>query len=710
MSDDKKPAEAAASNFIREIIDQDLATGKYQGRVATRFPPEPNGYLHIGHAKSICLNFGLAGSYGGSCNLRFDDTNPTKEEVEFVESIKADVRWLGFEWSGLYFASDYFEQLYQIAERLIEQGKAYVDSATEDEIREARGNYYKKGVPTRDRDRPVAESLDLFRRMRKGEFKDGAYVLRAKIDLETQNMNLRDPVLYRIRHAHHHRTGDQWCIYPMYDYAHPLSDAIEKITHSVCTLEFESHRPLYDWCIREAGVFPSQQIEFAKLKLTHTLMSKRNLLQMVQQGIVSGWDDPRMPTLAAMRRRGFTPEAIRAFAERVGVAKADSVVDLGLLEYHLREDLNRRCPRLMAVLRPLKLVIENFPEGEVRELDAPLFPEDASQGSRKVPFSRVLYIERDDFREEPPKDWFRLAPGREVRLRYACLVKCTEVVKDAQGEITELRCTWDPASWGGTSPDGRVVRGTLHWVSAAHAASAEVRLYDRLFNVESPGTTEGRSFVEELNPNSLEKLPDAKVEPWLGGAAVGTRVQFERLGYFCVDPDSTDGKRVWNRTVTLKDTWAKIEAKATAKKPAKEPAKAVPAPVPVPVPVSVPASAVAPLPIAPEITIDDFAKLDLRVGVVRSAELIPDAKKLLKLGVDLGEGRVRQIFAGLRAYYPDPAALVGQQVIVVANLKPRQMKWGLSEGMILAAGGPDGDPRPHRVLTASDTQPGDKVR
>ncbi len=711
MSEDKKPTEAASGNFIRDIIVEDLATGKTGGRVATRFPPEPNGYLHIGHAKSICVNFGLAAQFGGTTNLRFDDTNPTAEDVEYVEAIEEDVRWLGFQWAGMHFASDYFEQLYQIAERLIERGTAYVDSSSEEEIREARGNYYKKGVPTKHRDRPAAESLDLFRRMRAGEFPDGAHVLRAKIDLTSQNMNLRDPVLYRIRHAHHHRTGDKWCIYPMYDFAHPLSDAIEEITHSICTLEFESHRPLYDWCIREAEMFPSRQIEFAKLKLTHVLMSKRNLRELVQKGLVSGWDDPRMPTLAALRRRGYTPEAIRAFAERVGVAKADSVVDFSLLEYHLREDLNRRCPRVMAVLRPLKVVIENFPDGEVRELSAPLSPEDPSHGTRKVPFSRELYIERDDFREEPPKDWFRLAPGREVRLRYACLLKCNEVIKDAAGNVVELRCTWDPNSWGGTSPDGRVVRGTLHWVSAAHAVPAEARLYDRLFSVESPGATEGRNFVEELNPASLETLTDCRVEPWLAKAEIGARFQFERLGYFCVDRDSTDGKRVWNRTVTLKDTWAKIEAKSAGKKPvAKEGSKAprATAPAPVAAPAS---SATAPLPLAAEITIDDFAKLDLRVGVIRSAELIPDAKKLLKLAVDLGEGRTRQIFAGLRSSYPDPAVLVGTRVVVAANLKPRQMKWGLSEGMVLAAGGAEGDPRPHRVLTVGDdAQPGDKVR
>jgi glutaminyl-tRNA synthetase len=687
-------------NFVRDIIVADNDSGKYQKRVATRFPPEPNGYLHIGHAKAICVDFGLAREFGGTCNLRFDDTNPTTEDVEYVEAIQEDIRWLGFNWDAMYYASDYFERCYEIAIRLIEKGKAYVDSSTEEEIREYRGNYYKKGVPSPYRDRPVEESLDLFKRMRAGEFKDGAHVLRAKIDLNSQNMNLRDPLLYRIRHAHHHRTGDKWCIYPLYDYAHPLSDAEEKITHSICTLEFEAHRPLYDWCIREADAFPSQQIEFARLSLTYMMMSKRRLLELVQKNVVTGWDDPRMPTLAGLRRRGYTPEAIRAFCERIGVAKADSVVDLSLLEYCVREDLNRSCPRLMAVLRPLKLVIESFPDGETRELDAPLSPEDPAQGSRKVPFSRVVYIEREDFREDPPKDWFRLAPGREVRLRYACLVKCTQVIKDAAGEIVELRGTADPESWGGTSPDGRKVRGTLHWVSAAHAKTAEVRLYDRLFSVENPGGTEGRSFLDEVNGRSLEVLKDCVVEPHLAGYTVGARVQFERIGYFCVDRESAPDKLVWNRTVTLKDTWAKIEAKATSQKPENrqtEPKKAQSQPV---------ENVKAPA----EITIDEFARLDLRVGIVRAAETVAEAKKLLKLQVDVGEGRARQIFAGLRAFYPDPALLVGKRVIVVANLKPRQMKFGLSEGMVLAAGGGE---RPHHVATFDDgegaPEPGDRI-
>ena len=691
----------SAGNFVRDIVEADLASKKFDGRVVTRFPPEPNGYLHVGHAKSICLNFGLAKQFGGACNLRFDDTNPTTEEVEYVEAIKEDIRWLGFEWDALFFASDYFEQLYQIAIKLIEKGKAYVDSLNEEQIREYRGNYYKKGVESPHRNRSVQENLDLFTRMRAGEFPDGAHVLRAKIDLTSQNMNLRDPLLYRIRHAAHHRTGTDWCIYPMYDYAHPLSDALEKITHSVCTLEFEAHRPLYDRCIQEANAFPSQQIEFARLNLTHLVISKRFFLEMVQKKLVSGWDDPRMPTLAGMRRRGFTPEAIRAFCERIGVAKADSVVDMGLLEYYLREDLNKRCPRALAVLRPLKVVIDNLPEGEVRELEAPLHPEDAALGSRKLPFGRELYIERDDFREDPPKDWFRLAPGREVRLRYAGLVRCTDVKKDASGEVIELRCTFDPASWGGASPDGRVVRGTLHWVSAAHAIPAEVRLYDRLFAVENPGSIEGKSFLEELNPHSLERLTSCLLEPSLASVQPGARYQFERLGYFCVDRESAPGKLVWNRTVTLKDTWAKIEAKGgkkapAAAKPAKPVAQAKPAPAPVPPPA--------------EIGIEDFQKVDLRVGIVRQAETVEEAKKLIRLQVDLGEGRLRQIFAGLRAFYPDPAVLVGKRVIVVANLKPRQMKFGVSEGMIVAAGGGE---RPHRVATfdaAGDApEPGDRI-
>jgi glutaminyl-tRNA synthetase len=667
---------ASGGNFIREQILLDRESGRHGGRVATRFPPEPNGYLHIGHAKAINIDFGLAREFGGTCNLRFDDTNPAAEDVEYVEAIQEDVRWLGFQWDELHYASDYFEQLYQHALGLIRKGAAYVDSLSEDDIREFRGDYYRKGRPSPYRDRPIEESVELFSRMRRMEFPEGAHVLRARIDLESQNMNLRDPVLYRIRYAPHHRTGQAWCIYPMYDYAHPISDALEQITHSLCTLEFESHRPLYDWCIRETGLFPSQQIEFARLHLTYT-----ELAELVASGKVTGWDDPRMPTLAGLRRRGYTPEAIRAFCERIGVAKTDSVVDVGLLEHGLREDLNRRSPRVMGVLRPLKLVIENFPEGETRTLEAPLHPEDVAAGTRAVPFSRVLYVEQDDFREDPPKDWFRLAPGREVRLRYACLVRCTGVIKNERGEVIELRCSWDPGSWGGNAPDGRAVRGTLHWVSAEHAVAAEVRLYDRLFSAENPGD----DFLNELNPESLVTVGWAKLEPYLATAAPGARFQLERLGYFCVDRDTTPGRPVLNRTVSLKDGWAKIE-----KKGSRPEAKAAP---------------VAPEP-AP-ITLDDLRRVDLRVGIVRSAAAVPETRKLIRLEVDLGEGRLRQIFTGILEHYPDPSVLVGRRVTVVANLEPRQMKYGLSEGMILAAG--DG----HRITTFDDgpgqPAPGDKV-
>jgi glutaminyl-tRNA synthetase len=698
-TDAKPQASSDAGNFVREIIAADKASNKHGGRVATRFPPEPNGYLHIGHAKAICVDFGLAREFGGTCNLRFDDTNPTTEDVEYVEAIQDDIRWLGFEWSSMFYASDYFEKLYELAVKLIEDGKAYVDSLSEEQIREYRGDFYKKGKPSPYRDRSVAENLDLFKRMRAGEFAEGAHVLRGKGDLETQNMNMRDPLLYRIRYAPHHRTGKKWCIYPMYDYAHPLSDAVEEITHSICTLEFESHRPLYDWCIRETGVFPSRQIEFARLNLTYTVMSKRKLAELVQKKVVSGWDDPRMPTLAGLRRRGYTPEAIRAFCERIGVSKTDSLIDVGLLEHGLREDLNRRSPRVMAVLRPLKLVIDNFPEGEVRELPAPLHPEDASQGTRKVPFSRVVYVDRDDFREDPPKDWFRLAPGREVRLRYACLVKCTRVVKDANGEVTELHGEWDPASWGGNAPDGRTVRGTLHWVSAQHAVPAEARLYDRLFAVENPGADENKSFIDEVNPESIVRVTGAVTEPYVATLTTpGTRVQFERVGYFCLDGDSKPGAPVWNRTVGLKDGWAKIENKAQAGK------KAGPSPQPSPRQAGRGSKKEEAAPPA-EISIDDLAKVDLRVGLVKSAELVEGADKLLKLMVDLGEGRLRQIFTGLRGTYPDPAVLVDRKVMVVVNLKPRQMKFGLSEGMIFAAGG--------RVVTfdaaGNAPEPGTKI-
>ncbi len=549
-------------DFIREIIAKDLASGKYGGHVHTRFPPEPNGYLHIGHAKSICLNFGIARDFGGLCNLRFDDTNPTKEEVEYVESIKEDVRWLGFDWEDrLFYASDYFEQLYQFAVQLIKKGKAYVCDLTADEIRKYRGTLTEPGRESPYRNRSVEENLELFERMRKGEFPDGSRTLRAKIDMASGNINMRDPVMYRILHAEHHRTGNQWCIYPMYDWAHGQCDSIEGITHSICTLEFEDHRPLYEWFLNELDIHHPQQIEFARLNLSHTVLSKRRLIQLVQEGHVSGWDDPRMPTISGLRRRGFTPEAIRNFCDRIGVARRDSVVDKALLEHCLREDLNKRALRVMAVLRPIRVVIDNYPEGKVEELDAINNPEDPSMGARKVRFSKVIYIEKDDFREKPPKEFFRLAPGREVRLRYAYFIRCIGVVKDAwTGEPIELHCTYDPATRGGDSPDGRKVKATLHWVSASDAVEAEVRLYDQLFTVPNPADVEeGQDFKQFLNPNSLEILTSCFVEAGLRGAPPGTRYQFERQGYFCVDPDSSGERLVFNRTVTLKDTWAKIE-------------------------------------------------------------------------------------------------------------------------------------------------------
>jgi glutaminyl-tRNA synthetase len=556
-------AYEAGPNFIHDIIDEDRRVGRHEGRVHTRFPPEPNGYLHIGHAKSICLNFGTAQKYGGLCNLRFDDTNPTTEDPEYVESIKNDVHWLGFDWQDrCYHASDYFDQLYAFAEMLVQKDKAYVDSQTPEAIAQQRGDFYRPGVDSPFRNRPIEESLDLLRRMRAGEFPDGSHVLRAKIDMRSGNLNLRDPVIYRIRHEHHYRTGGKWHIYPMYDYAHALSDAIEGITHSVCTLEFEDHRPLYEWCLQNLPVkHHPQQIEFARLNLSYTVMSKRKFLQLVERKLVDGWDDPRMPTIAGLRRRGFTPEAIRAFCDRIGVGKRDGVVDVALLEYILREDLNARSGRAMAVLKPLRVVIENFDEGKVEWFDAQNHPEYPDRGVRQVPFSRVLYIEQDDFREVAPKKWFRLAPGAEVRLRYACLIRCREAIKDpATGEVVELRCTWDPESRGGTPKDGRKVRGTLHWVSAEHAIDAEVRLYDRLFLAENPN--EGDDIGASLNPNSLEVVRAAKLEPSLANAPVPSHWQFERLGYFCPDSrDSKPGHLVWNRTIELRDTWAKIEEK-----------------------------------------------------------------------------------------------------------------------------------------------------
>jgi len=562
--DNKKDTGAApATDFIREIIREDIRTNKYGGRVHTRFPPEPNGYLHIGHAKSICLNFGIAEEFGGLCNLRFDDTNPLKEEVEYVEAIKRDVRWLGFDWEDReYYASDYFDQLYEWAVELIKKGKAYVCDLSPEEIREYRGTLTEPGKESPYRNRSVEENLDLFERMRAGEFEEGSRTLRAKIDMASPNLNMRDPVMYRIIKAPHHRTGDKWCIYPTYDWAHGQCDSIEGITHSICTLEFEDHRPLYDWFLDQLGIHHPRQIEFARLNLSHTVLSKRLLRRLVEEGYVNGWDDPRMPTLAGMRRRGYTPEAIREFCRRIGVAKANSVVDIALLEHCLRQDLNKRAPRVFGVLRPLKLVLVNYPEDLVEEMECINNPEDPSMGTRKVPFSRVLYIERDDFREDPPKKWFRLAPGREVRLRYAYLVTCVDVIKDENGEVVELHCTYDPETRGGWAPDGRKVRGTLHWVSAAHSLEAEVRLYDRLFIKANPlDVEEGQDFTANLNPHSLEVLTSCRVEPSLADAKPGDIFQFERKGYFCVDPDTTPDKLVFNLTVSLRDTWAKIEKK-----------------------------------------------------------------------------------------------------------------------------------------------------
>ncbi len=564
MSESGTPPLTEPLDFIREIVVADRAAGRHGGRVHTRFPPEPNGYLHIGHAKAICLNFGIAQDFGGLCNLRMDDTNPTREDIEYVEAIKEDVRWLGFQWNNdVLYAADYFDRMYEYAEALIRMDKAYVDDLSADEIREYRGTLMEPGRDSPYRNRSVEENLDLFRRMRAGEFPDGARVLRAKIDMASPNINLRDPVLYRIRHAPHHRTGDRWCIYPMYDYAHPIEDAIEGITHSLCTLEFEDHRPFYDWVIEtlQTPATP-QQIEFARLNLSYTVMSKRRLLQLVEEGHVASWDDPRMPTISGLRRRGYTPESIRDFCDRVGVARKENVIDVALLEHCVRDDLNRRAPRAMAVLRPLEVVIENYPDDLVEEMDVVNNPEDASAGTRKVPFSRVLYIEQDDFREDPPKKFFRLAPGREVRLRNAYLITCREVVKDpATGAIVRLICTYDPETRGGDAPDGRKVKATLHWVSAAHAVTAEVRLYDRLFTVPDPtGGEPDQDWLRHLNPESLDVV-EAKLEPSLATRPPGTRVQFERLGYFCADPDSSAERPVYNRTVTLKDTWAKIEAR-----------------------------------------------------------------------------------------------------------------------------------------------------
>lgn len=554
-------ATGEVKNFLEEVIERDLASGKNGGRVLTRFPPEPNGYLHIGHAKSICINFGLAQQYGGETNLRFDDTNPTKEDVEYVDSIKEDIRWLGFQWARERYASDYFEQLYEWACQLIKMGLAYVDDQTQDQLRDTRGTVTVAGKNSPWRDRSVEENLDLFIRMRNGEFPEGSRVLRAKIDMAHPNMLMRDPILYRIIYATHHRTGDKWCIYPMYDFAHGQCDSIEGITHSICTLEFDVHRPLYDWFIETLGIFPSHQYEFARLNLTYTVMSKRRLLELVQTGVVSGWDDPRMPTICGLRRRGYTADAIKKFAEAVGVAKRDNVIDLSLLEFYLREDLNRKAQRRMAVLNPLKVVIENYPEGQEEWLDAVNNPERSEDGSRKIPFSRELYIERDDFMLEPPKKFFRLAPGREVRLRYAYFITCQKAITNEQGEVVELRCTYDPATKGGDAPDGRKVKSTIHWVSAPHAVRAEARLFDRLFMTIDPNeAAEGKTWKDNLNPNSLQVV-EMMMEPALREAKEGDPIQFERLGYFAVDKESTEERMVFNRSVTLKDTWAKVAEK-----------------------------------------------------------------------------------------------------------------------------------------------------
>ncbi len=662
-------------NFIEAIVEADNASGKWKGRVHTRFPPEPNGYLHVGHAKSIVLNSGLARAFGGKFNLRFDDTNPAKEEQEYVDSIINDVKWLGGDFGDrLFYASDYFEQMYAWAQQLIRAGKAFVCDLTPAQMAEYRGDFQVPGRNSPFRDRSVEENLALFARMRAGEFDAGAKTLRAKIDMASGNINLRDPVMYRIVKAEHHRQGTTWCIYPSYDWAHGNEDSLEGITHSICTLEFENHRPLYDWFLEQLGVHHPQQIEFAKLQLTYTVLSKRNLLHLVKEGHVRGWDDPRMPTIAGMRRRGFTSEGLRAFCEEVGVTKTESVIDVGRLENAIRDHLNRTAPRRMAVVDPVKVVLTNYPEGQVEQVSVQNNPEDEAAGTRLVPFSRELYIERDDFLEDPPKKFFRLGPGREVRLRGAYFVTCTNVVKDAKGTVVELHCTFDPASKGGNSPDGRKVKGTIHWVSAAHAVTAEVRLYDRLFAAEFPGKAhEGAEypFLKDLNAASLEVRGNAKLEPSLSSAGVGERFQFERLGYFVVDLDAKPGALVFNRTVALKDTWAKEVAEQppapAPAKPAKEKKAEAPAAAP------------------SEIEFGDFAKVQLKAGKVLAAEKVEKADKLLKLTVDLGEAAPRTIVSGIAEAFA-PEALAGRMVVVVVNLKPRALKGIESQGMILAAG------------------------
>lgn len=693
--DSSKETEGIARkpvDFIRAIILEHMKSGRFGGRVHTRFPPEPNGYLHIGHAKSICLNFNIAAEFGGLCNLRMDDTNPVKEEVEYVESIMRDVKWLGFDWDDrMFYASDYFERLYDCAVELIRRGRAYVCDQSPEEMRACRGTLTEPGKDSPWRHRSIEENLDLFARMRAGEFRDGEKTLRAKIDMASPNLNMRDPVIYRILHAPHHRTGGKWCIYPMYDFTHCLSDSFEGITHSICTLEFEDHRPLYDWFLDALEAYHPQQIEFARLNLTYTVMSKRMLLELVQKKYVSGWDDPRMPTISGMRRRGYTPESIRNFCDRIGVAKNDSMVDMELLEFCVREDLNLKAPRRMAVLNPLKLTIENYPEGKTEEFEIANHPDNPAMGSRMVPFSRTLYIERDDFMEDPPAKFFRLAPGREVRLRGAYLVTCTRVEKDEKtGEITGLVCTYDPATRGGDAPDGRKVRGTLHWVSAEHSFEARVRLYDRLFSVPDPAGDSGRDFTEHLNPSSLVVLDSCRMEPSLREAEPGCTYQFERQGYFCSDEkDSRPGAPVFNRTATLRDSWAKAGQAAGKSPDEKAPAKQAPKKE-----------------TAPRIALEDFEKVELKVGLIREVSLVEGSSKLLRLMVDVGEGRLRQIFAGIRPAYGEPDDLLGKRVVVVANLKERQMRFGTSEGMILAAG--EGS-RMGIVTLDGDPEPGDRI-
>jgi glutaminyl-tRNA synthetase len=689
-------ATETKTNFIEEIIEEDIKNNKNQGQVITRFPPEPNGYLHIGHAKSICLNFGLAQKYKGKCNLRFDDTNPVTEETEYVESIKEDISWLGFNWDNLCFASDYFDAMYQYAVTLIKKDKAYVDSLSPEEIKEYRGDFNKPGKNSPYRDRSTDENLELFEKMKKGDFKDGQVCLRAKIDMKSPNMNLRDPIIYRIKHASHHRTGDKWCIYPMYDWAHGLEDSIESVTHSICTLEFENHRPLYDWFLEQLPIHHPQQIEFARLNINYTVMSKRKLLQLVKDRHVQGWDDPRMPTICGIRRRGVSPQSLRNFSERIGIAKRENTADYALLEHIIREDLNENSHRLMAVINPLKVVIDNYPEDQEEFFEGPLHPEDNRWGTRKIPFSKYLYIEKDDFKEDPPKKWFRLSPGAEIRLRYACLIKCTKVIKDQKGEVIELHCTFDPESRGGISPDGRKVKGTSHWVSAKHAVPMEIRLYDRLFKTENPlNVEEGKDWLDNLNPDSLLVLKNCYGEPHVKKLQNEARIQFERIGYFVADRLEHSAKKpVFNRTVTLRDSWAVIERNqkpelinkknTSAKTKPKQEKKQT----------------------SQQVNIDDFSKLDLRAGKIKEAAIVEGADKLLCLKVDLGEPEPRTVFAGIRKRYNNPEELVGKMVVTVANLKPRKMKFGTSWGMILAAGKGD---QIELAQIHGDIQPGDKI-